>query len=158
MTTIRPAHSDDADRIAAIWNGIIRATALTFTTEEKQAESLAATIAPARWLVAERDGAVAGFACYGAFRGGPGYRHTAELSIYLAEARRGAGAGGPLLAALEDAARAEDIHVLVAGISSENPGSIRCFARHGYAETGRLPEVGHKFGRWLDLVLMQKIL
>ena len=62
------------------------------------------------------------------------------------------------MAALEDAARAEGVHVLIAGISSANPGAIVFHTALGFAEVGRMPEVGRKQGQWLDLVLMQKIL
>lgn len=102
-----------------------------------------------------------GYASYGRFRGAgmwPGYGHTAEHTIYVHPGRAGRGVGARLLSALEDRARATGIHVLVGGIDADNVGSIRFHEHHGFREVARMPEVGRKWGRWLDLVLVQKIL
>ncbi|MDV4143746.1 MULTISPECIES: GNAT family N-acetyltransferase [Shimia] len=157
---VRSARAGDVAAMAAIWNPIIRDTAITFTTEEKTAAGLEAMIAApeGRWLVAEEDGVVLGFAGYGAFRGGPGYAHAREHTILLGEGARGRGVGRALMRALEAEARDAGIHVLVAGISAENPGAVAFHAALGFAEVGRMPEVGQKFDRWMALVLMQKIL
>ena len=157
---LRRAQAADAAAICAIANPIIRDTLITFTTEQKTPEGVAAEIAargPA-YLVGEVDGRVLGFASYGQFRGGPGYAHSAEHSIQLALQARGRGMGRALMARLEGIATEQGVHVLVAGISGANPGGIGFHAALGFSEVGRLPEVGFKAGRWLDLVLMQKIL
>ena len=88
----------------------------------------------------------------------PGYRFTAELSIHVRGDRRGGGIGAALMAALVERARGAGIHVLVAGIDADNAGSIRFHQRLGFVEVARMPETGYKFGRRLDLVLMQRIL
>lgn len=156
---IRPATPADAPAIAAIWNRIIRETTATFTTVEKDPETLAAQIAAGTpWWVAEVDGTVQGHANYGQFRGGPGYARTMEHSIHLSNLASGQGLGRALMAALEAHARANGVHVMVAGVSSDNPAGQAFHARLGYAECGRVLQAGHKWGRWLDLVLMQKIL
>ncbi|MDA7965114.1 GNAT family N-acetyltransferase [Ruegeria sp.] len=155
---IRPACADDAEAIAAIHNAVIQDTLVTFTTELRTAASVAVDISNRQYLVAELNGQVIGFATYGPFRGGPGYAHTREHSIHLTPDAQGQGIGRALMAALEDTARAEGVHVLVAGISSANPGAIAFHTALGFAEVGRMPEVGRKQGQWLDLVLMQKIL
>ncbi len=158
--TIRQARTQDAPAITAITNAIIRDTLVTFTTDERSVESVAAEIetkGPA-FLVADRDGAVVGFATYGTFRSGPGYAQCREHSIQLAPEARGQHVGRSLMQALEANAQAENVHVLVAGISSANPTAIAFHAAVGFKQVGRMPEVGFKWGQRLDLVLMQKIL
>jgi len=157
---VRPATAADAGAIAAIWNPVIRDTAVTFTTAEKTEAGLATDIAARGPLfqVAEADGRVTGFATAFQFRGGPGYAHTYEHSIMLDPAAQGQGAGRALMAALEDALRGQGVHSLWAGISAENPDGVAFHARIGFAHIARLPEVGLKFDRWIDLVLMQKFL
>lgn len=157
---IRPATPEDIPAILAIWNPIIRDTTVTFTTAEKTPRSLAADIAargPA-FLVAERAGVLLGLATCGPFRGGPGYAHSAEHTIILAAAARGQGTGRALMSRLETVARDADIHALIGGVSGANPGAIAFHEALGFARVGHLPQVGRKFGQWLDLVLVQKIL
>lgn len=158
---IRPATEADIPAIMEIWNPIIRDTAITFTDEEKTAPGLAATLAEKQaaghaFLVAEEGGRVMGLATFGQFRGGRGYRHTYEHTVLLAPQARGRGVGRQLMAAVEQAAAAAGGHMIFAGVSAENPVGIGFHAALGYAEVARLSEVGFKFGRWIDLVLMQK--
>lgn len=156
---LRPATAEDAAAIAAIRNHLIRDTLVTFTTNEVTAQDIETEIATRPcFLVAEDGGQVAGYACYGPFRGGPGYARTGEHSVHIAEGAQGRGIGAALMAALEAQAAANGIHVLVAGISSTNPRSEVFHARLGYETVGRMPEVGRKGGKWLGLILMQKIL
>ncbi len=157
---IRPAEPTDAAAISVIANAIITESLITFTTELRSPESVASDIKARQghFLVAELNEQVAGFATYGPFRSGPGYARTREHSIQLAPQARGKGIGRALMTTLEDAARADRIHVLVAGISSANPKAIEFHAALGFIEVGQMPQVGRKWGRWLDLVLMQKIL
>ena len=74
----------------------------------------------------------------------------------LPHVRRGRGLGTALIHALFAEAQARDVHVMVGAIDAENTGSLRLHARLGFVETGRMPQVGRKFGRWLDLVFMQR--
>ncbi|MEO0485796.1 MAG: N-acetyltransferase family protein [Pseudomonadota bacterium] len=159
---IRPATLGDLPAIGAIWNPAIRETAQTFNSVEKTSDDLRALYDSQRaagyaLLVVEED-ALIGFGLYSQFRGGVGYARTMEHTLYMAAAARGKGAGAALLRALEDHARAQGAHALIGGIAGENPDSVRFHARHGYAEVATLPQVGYKFGRYMDLVLMQKIL
>ena len=155
---IRPAAPQDAPAIAAIWNRIIRESVATFTTEEKDPAAIAAAMAAQPFWVARDAGDVLGFATYSQFRGGPGYARTMEHSVHLAPQAQGKGLGRALMAALEDHARAAGVHSLFAGISGENAAGIAFHAALGYAHAARLSQVGWKFGRWHDLVLMQKFL
>ena len=156
---IRPAVKDDFSQIAKIWNQIIRDTAATFTNAEKEvAELLQANAAGRPFFVAEQDGKVVGFATYFPFRSGPGYARTKEHTIQLAPDARGKGLGRGLMDAVEDHARDAGVHTIWAGISGENPDGRAFHAALGYEEIAVLPEVGRKFGRWMDLVLMRKVL
>ncbi|MDT8327136.1 MAG: N-acetyltransferase family protein [Roseovarius sp.] len=157
---IRQARPGDIEAILAIWNPLIRDTSVTFTTCEKTSEALVAEIAArgAAFMVAEEAGAILGFASFGAFRPGPGYAHTAEHTVILDVAARGRGVGRALMARLEEVARGQGIHALVAGVSGENEGAIAFHAAIGFRQVAHLPEVGRKFGRWVDLVLLQKLL
>lgn len=157
---VRPARAADADPVAAIWNRAIAGTAITFTTVPKTPAGLRADIAArgAGFQVLEAGGAVAGFATHFAFRSGPGYAFTREHSILIAPDAQGRGGGRALMAALEDAARAGGVHCLVACVSGENPAGRAFHAALGYADIATLPQVGFKFGRWMDLHLMQKFL
>lgn len=152
---IRPATPDDAPAIAAIWNKVIRDTTITFNPDEKTAEEVAGLI-DRNCLVWEEETQLLGFARYFQFRGGAGYRFSAEHTILLDDAAKGRGGGRALMAALCDHARNAGMHSMFAGCSAENPGAVRFHAAMGFVKVATLPEVGFKFGRWIDLVLMQK--
>lgn len=154
---VRPASDRDAKAIAAIQNPVIRDTAITFTTEEKTLEMVRDTIATVPcFLVAERGDAILGFVSYDQFRRGVGYRRAMEHSIVLRPDMRGQGVGRALMAVAEDHARAAGIGSMWAGVSGENPDGVRFHVGVGYETVARLPKVGYKFGRWMDLVLMRK--
>lgn len=160
---LRPATAEDAPAIVAIWNPVIRDTSATFTTLEKAVDGVAADIRVREeqgkaFLVAEEDGMLLGFATYFQFRSGPGYRFTMEHSVILGPQARGRGIGQALMTALEEHAHDAGVHSLFAGVSADNPAGLKFHAALGYEEVARLPEAGHKFGLWMDLVLMQKIL
>lgn len=157
---IRRATPQDAGTICAIANPFVHDTLVTFTTEERRPEAVAQALETGATicLLAEEEGVALGFASFAQFRGGPGYAATKEHSILLAPSGRARGVGRALITALEEEARREGVHVLVACISSANPGGIAFHRAVGFREVGRMPQVGRKFGQWLDLVLMQKIL
>lgn len=163
---IRDARVGDAAAITALYNATIKTTTTAWTeTLQTEAERL-------EWLdhqqaggfpvlVAEVDGDVVGFTAYEHFRGAgkwPGYRFTVEHSVHVSEAQWGTGVGRALIEHLVDHARAAGLHVMVAAIDGANTGSIEFHRRLGFVEVARMPEIGHKFGMWLDLVLMQRIL
>jgi L-amino acid N-acyltransferase len=161
--TIRAITPRDYPRVLEIWRPIYRETTATFASEEKTETTLPVYIESRRaagreTFVAELDGELLGFASYDQFRGGDGYVHAMEHTIILAPEGRGRGAGRALMRAVEDHARAAGAHVMVAGVSAENTVGVAFHAAVGYVEVGRMPQVGRKFGRWLDLVLMQRIL
>ena len=109
------------------------------------------------WLVAEREGGVVGYAYANWFREREAYRWTLEDSVYIEEQQRGLGLGSALMQRLLDACETCGTRQLLAVIGDgANQGSIALHLRHGFAHCGVMPAVGWKFGRWLDVVLMQK--
>jgi L-amino acid N-acyltransferase YncA len=158
--TVRLATGPDAEAVAALWNHYIRETSVTFNAQEKNAEEVAGLIGtrPAFFVALDHQGRVAGFATYGQFRSGVGSARTMEHTIQLAPGASGRGLGRALMTLVEDHARAGGAHSMFAGVSGENPEGRAFHARLGYVETAILPQVGWKFGRWMDLVLMQKFL
>lgn len=159
---IRPATDDDAMSITEIQNALLADTTIEWRDEVYTVKSRVEWIRDHDVvLVAERGDEIIGFAAYGAFRDitiRPGYRHTVENTVHVRRDHWRMGIGRQLMAAIIAAARDRGVHVMVAAIDSENEPSIRLHERFGFTEVGRLPEVGTKFGRWLDLVLMQRIL
>ena len=99
-----------------------------------------------------------GFASYGAFRAFPAYKYTVEHSLYIDAQFRGQGLGRLLLESLIQRARDNDLHCMVGGIDSQNVASIKLHEKMGFAHCATMPQVGYKFGRWLDLCFYQLIL
>lgn len=104
------------------------------------------------------DGRLAGFATYGAFRDFPAYKYTVEHSVYVHKDWREQGVAKRLMQALIEAARQQELHVLIGAIDAGNIGSIAMHRSLGFEHAGTLSQVGFKFGRWLDVVLYQLIL
>ncbi|MCA0919213.1 GNAT family N-acetyltransferase [Pseudooceanicola nanhaiensis] len=162
--TLRPAALPaDTDAILAIWTPVIRETTITFASDLKTPATLVDYVEGRRargreFFVAEEAGEMLGFATYDQFRGGDGYVHAMEHTIILGPQARGRGVGRALMTAVEDHARAAGAHTMVAAVSGENEIGIAFHAALGYDHVGRMPQSGRKFDRWLDLVLMQKIL
>ena len=163
MPEIRDATESDLPAILAITNEAIANTTAVWNSTPATLEARTAWMRDRQArgfpvLVATDGGEVVGFASFGDFRPFEGYLHTVEHSIYVAPEAQGRGVGKALLAALVGRARALGKHVIVGGIEAGNAASIALHARAGFVETGRLTEVGQKFGRWLDLVFMQLML
>lgn len=159
---IRRATSRDAAAIVALWNPYIRDTAVTFNPTEKSRSDVARMIRDRDRLghatfVAIGDGLL-GFASYAQFRAGAGYATCMEHSILLSPEARGQGLGKALLQAICDHAAASGAHQMIAGVSGDNPDGVAFHAAMGFAQLARVPQAGHKFGRFIDLVLMQKFL
>ena len=160
MLNIRQARPDDAAPIADIWNAIIRESARTFTTKEKTACGIAVEIRDRgeAFIVAEIEGEIVGYATYFPFRGGPGYAYTKEHSVNVDHRAWGRGVGRALMDQLEAVAKREDVHSLIAGVSGENPDGVAFHKAIGFEVVARVPAVGRKFDRWMDLILLQKFL
>jgi len=163
MTTIRAAGQDDLSDILRIYNQAIEKTTAVFeyrahTIEMRREWFRAKQAASLPVLVAGDPGVVQGFASYGPFRAWPAYKYSVELSVYVDEAARGRGIGSLLVQGILAHARDHDLHVVMAGITSDNAVSLRLHEKLGFKEVAHIPEVGYKFGRWLDLKFLQIVL
>jgi phosphinothricin acetyltransferase len=156
---IRAAELRDLDAILDIHNANIRSSTALWTDEEvprTDREQWFADQASAGnpILVAEIDGALAGYATFAQWRAKFGYRFSVEDSIYVAEGFQGRGVGRMLLTELIALARAAGHHVMLADIEAGNTASMRLHESLGFRQVGLLPEIGRKFDRWLDLAIL----
>ncbi|MGR3809437.1 N-acetyltransferase family protein [Jiulongibacter sp. NS-SX5] len=157
---IREATTSDLADIARIWNYYIEETSYNYDYTPKSMayfeDWLASREIPV--FVIEEDNNLAGYGYYGQFRGRDGYLHSAEHGLYFDHDAQGKGLGTALMNFLEADAKKRGFHVMVAGIDSSNPGSIRFHEKLGYEHVGTFKEIGYKNGEWLDCVFLQKIL
>lgn len=159
---IRVARPEDAETIRAIYNTEVAGSTVTFDLVERTPAEQRAWMAEHSGvyalLVADIDGEVVGFASLSPYRTRPGYSTTAEDSIYVDRSHRGQGVGKALLAALVDQARLHGFHSLVGRIVGDHEASIALHRSCGFDVIGIEREIGRKFGRWLDVCLMQILL
>ena len=160
---MREATEADLEGLAAIYNEVIASSTAVFSylpvsVDERRRWWQARTTQGYPVLIAHDAHGVAGFGSFGDFRAWPGYRFTVEHTLHVRADARGRGLGTQMLQALVQRARALGKHVMVAGVDAGNAASIRLHERCGFAQAGRLREVGYKFDRWLDLVFLQRAL
>jgi L-amino acid N-acyltransferase YncA len=110
------------------------------------------------WLVAERSGAVVGYAYAAPWRPRRGYRFSAEVTVYVAPGEAGRGIGSLLYSDLFDELRKCGVHVALGGIALPNDASVALHEKFGFKKTAHLEEVGFKFDRWIDVGYWQRIL
>lgn len=164
MSTIRASTDQDIPAITAIYGHHVLAGTGTFETTPPTQDEMAARRADVLakglpYLVAEQEGRLLGFAYCQWFKPRPAYRFSAEDSIYLHPDAAGQGLGRQLLAELARQAQAGGIRKLIAVIGdSDNAASIGVHRSLGFSNAGVLKSCGWKFGRWLDIVLMEKTL
>ncbi|MES0880468.1 GNAT family N-acetyltransferase [Roseibium sp. SCP14] len=161
---IRNAEPHDVPAILDLYNRAVRETTAAWTTREETLDDRLT------WFEARKsqglpvivavgsDDEVLGFASYGPFRPKEGYRLTAEHTIYVDPEVQKQGIGRGLLARLLEIAGVHGIHVLVGVVDSDNKASIALHEKLGFEKTGHMPQVGTKFGRWLNLVFLTKVL
>jgi phosphinothricin acetyltransferase len=160
---VRLAEERDGEAIRAIYNLEVTTSTVTFDlvprTPGDQAAWLAARSGAHVALVAVADdGEVVGFGSLSPYRDRPAYRTSVEDSVYVRRDRQGLGVGALLLSSLLDAAVASGFHAVFARVVGGHGASIALHQRFGFEVVGTEREVGRKFGRWLDVVLMQRLL
>ncbi|HEY7601921.1 MAG TPA: arsinothricin resistance N-acetyltransferase ArsN1 family A [Methylomirabilota bacterium] len=162
LLRIRPATVADAASICRIYNQGIQDRVATLETEERtpdeRAEWLQARGPRHPVLVAEHEGAVAGWASLNVFNARRAYEHVADVSLYVERGSRGRGVGRQLLDALVLTARELGYHKLVLAAFPWNEAGMRAYRRAGFREVGIYKEQGRLDGRWVDTVVMEKIL
>ena len=149
--------------ILSIYNEVIRNTTAVYSEEEVTLQNREAWFdvkAAAGYpvLVASNDTGVLGFGTFGEFRAWPGYRYCVEHSVHVRADSRGRGIGRALVLALLERAASMQKHVMIAGIDADNVASIGLHERLGFRVVGHFHEVGFKFGRWLDLKFLQRVI
>lgn len=159
---IRTAEQADIQSILDIYNEAILTTVATFDTEERTMEQ------QTQWfnnhgelypiLVAEQDGRVIGWASLNPYSDRLAYKRTSEVSLYIHSDSRGRGVGKELLRQVLEAGRAAGLHTVLSRIVEGNDSSIHLHRVYGFEDVGIMREVGFKFGRMLDVVMMQKML
>lgn len=157
---IRRAHLGDAAQIAEIYNHYVLHSTATFDVEPKTAEDRV------RWLGEHDDlhpvlvgtigGEVVAWGSLTRWSTKPAYRHTVEISTYVNHEFTGRGIGPAISEALVAAAREAGHHAVIGQIVAENAASLRTSENLGFERVGVLREVGRKFERWLDVVLMER--
>ena len=159
---LREATANDLPAITAIYAHHVLHGTGTFEEEPPSEIEMAARMARVQaarcaWLVAEADGRVQGFAYYAQYRDRSAYRFAAENSVYVRDDVRGQGVGKALAAAVVESAARRGFRQMIAVIGdSENVGSIGLHLSVGFRQVGVLRAAGMKFGRWVDVVLMQR--
>ncbi|NDJ57699.1 N-acetyltransferase [Enterobacteriaceae bacterium 4M9] len=157
---IRHATVEDCAAIATIYNHAVVNTAAIWNDTTVDDENRRVWLGHRQAagypvLVAEENAEVTGYASFGDWRAFEGFRHTVEHSVYVHPDWHGKGTGKALMIALINEAKRIGKHVMVAGIEAQNHGSIHLHQKLGFTITAQMPQVGTKFGRWLDLTFMQ---
>lgn len=163
-TVVPCTYDRHAEAILDIFNDAIVTSTALYDYKPRAPESMTG------WFNAKRaggfpvigienaEGVLVAFGSYGAFRAFPAYKYTVEHSVYVHKDHRGQGLGRRVMQELIAAARQNGVHVLVGAIDAANAGSIKLHEQLGFQHTGTLPQVGFKFGRWLDLAFYQLVL
>lgn len=159
---LRFASLRDAGQIAAIYAPIVESTAISFElvapSEAEMLTRIGSHPADKPWIVAERDGAIAGYAYASAFRNRPAYRFGAEVTVYVAESSRRGGVGRRLYAALAHLLTSQGYRRAFAGISLPNDASVALHHAMGFTDAGVTHAAGFKFGRWHDVGFYERAL
>ena len=160
--TIRDAVSGDAAAVAEIYNQGIADRLATLETEERTVEErrnwLLARGPRHPVIVAEADGYVVGFGSLNVFNPRQAYDHVADFSLYVERSWRGKGVGGRLLQALVERARSIGFHKMVLAAFPFNPAGIALYQKCGFRVVGVYKEQGLLDGRWVDTIIMERLL
>ena len=158
---VRDARREDLPAILDIYNQVIATTTAVYSESpvdlaDREAWWQARVQRGFPVLVAESPQGILGFSSFGDFRAWPCYHTTVEHSVHVRDGHRGRGLGGVLLRPLFARAAALGKHRMIGAIDAQNAASLALHARFGFKQAGHFTEVGFKFGRWLDLIFMER--
>lgn len=153
---LRAMREADWEAVSGIYLEGIESGDATFETAVPDREDWDARHLPHSRFVAERDGAIDGWAALGPVSSRSAYAGVAEVSVYVSAAARGRGLGTRLLAGLIVSAEANGVWTLQAGVFPENEASLRLHGRCGFRVVGRRERIGRLHGRWRDVVLLER--
>jgi L-amino acid N-acyltransferase YncA len=162
-TTVRGVTPADAGAVAAIYNHYVLQTVVTFEEEPVTSDEMSRRIDEVRaaslpWFVAERAGAIAGYAYASRWRARSAYRFSSEVTVYLAREQGRRGIGSALYAELLSALRASGLHAAIGGIALPNDASVALHERFGFKKVAHFEQTGFKFNRWIDVGYWELIL
>ena len=163
MITVRDATENDLPQILEIYNDIIEHTTAVYYYEPHTLEMRRQWFEERRQqgfpvFVAEQDGEILGMSTIGPFRIPTAYQFTVENTVHVAAAARGKGIGKLLMPPIIEAAKQMNKHAIIAGIDASNEVSLRLHRSFGFEEVAHFKAVGFKFGRWLDLKFLERII
>jgi phosphinothricin acetyltransferase len=161
---IRPATYADLPGILEIYNDAVLHTTATYDYEPRTLEQRTQWFEEHQregypvFVAQDGAGRIVGWSALNPFHARFGYRFTSENSVYVAADQRGKGIGKLLLPPLIEGGKARGLHAIIAAIDADNEASLRLHARFGFEKVGHFKQTGFKFGRWLDVVYMERLL
>jgi phosphinothricin acetyltransferase len=164
QTRILPLSDKRIQDARDIYNHYVRTSTATFAIEPVTADGFRAQVrwddrSPwASWMILDEADHMTGYCSLGPYHPREAYRYSGVVAVYLHHQHTGKGLGSRAVKFVEDQANQRDLHTLIALISGDNAASLALFGKLGYAPAGRLVQAGYKFGKYLDMITLQKML
>jgi L-amino acid N-acyltransferase YncA len=162
LVLLQPVEEKDVHEITALYNYYVENSTATFSinsfTEDEMRKLLFFDNPLYRSFTIRCGGIMAGYGIVSNFKKREAYDTTAEITIYLKPESSGKGIGTPALTLLENFAKSVNLHVLISTVCAENIQSLRLFEKNGYTRCAHYKEIGRKFERFLDIIILEKII
>ena len=163
IVKIRAVETSDADALAEIYNFYVLGTVVTFEEDPISGGEMEQRIGAVRsstlpWLVAEKDGRVAGYACASPWKTRSAYRFSVEVTVYLAQDSARRGIGSMLYDELLSILHRLGAHAVIGGVALPNEASVALHEKFGFKKVAHFEQVGFKFNQWIDVGYWQRVL
>ena len=162
MLEIRKAKIEDLPGITSIYNDAIKNTVATFDTKTKTLEEKKVWFdghgSKNPIIIAEENRNIVGWAALSKWSNKDAYSNTAEISVYVKDSFKKKGVGKKLIQEILKEGKKVDLHLIIARITNDNQVSVHLHESVGFKQIGVMKECGYKFGKWLDVILLQKLL